>query len=88
MPQTERYRFSSALLPMGGGAFNHRQPFEAVCRKCDQKIYFDIDSDGTPGFNGDWGDGEGDYGCVEDTKGNGHRPMNVRYNRNLYPEPK
>lgn len=82
-----QHRFNSHTF---GG--NIRQPFEAICRKCGEKIYFDIDPSGTPGFNGDWGDGHGNYGCVVDNgddseDGNGHTPSRIRYNRKLYPRP-
>jgi hypothetical protein len=67
-----------------------RQPFCAECAKCGMTIYFDIDPAGTPGFNGDWGDGDGDYGCEidngEDSEdGNGHVPARIEYDRTLYP---
>lgn len=83
-----KYRFTSNK---NGGMI--RQPFQAVCAKCHSIIYFDIDESGTKGFNGDWGDGRGDYGCEidngEDSEdGNGHIPMNIQYNRDLYPRPK
>lgn len=71
---------------------NIRQPFVARCKKCRATIYFDIDPAGTPGFNGDWGDGHGDYGCSVDNgenseDGNGHVPTAIKYNRTLYPRP-
>jgi len=83
-----RNKFGSAVMPGG----NIRQPFVAQCRKCFKTIYFDIDPGGTPGFNGDWGDGYGDYGCEVDNgenspDGNGHVPGAIRYVRRLYPYP-
>ncbi len=70
-----------------------RQPFRATCVKCRRTIYFDIDDGGTPGFNGDWGDGRGDYGCAIDNgdnseDGNGHVPGKIVYDRKMYPKPK
>lgn len=79
------HRFPSALIHG-----NVRQPFAAQCAKCSRAIYFDIDPGGIPGFNGDWGDGDGDYGCEVDSgddseDGNGHVPTQIRYDRHLYP---
>lgn len=69
-----------------------RQPFRATCRKCGETIYFDIDPSGTPGFNGDWGNGDGDWGCSVDNgddseDGNGHVPTNIVYDLHLFPRP-
>ncbi len=67
---------------------NIRQPFRAVCAKCQETIYFDIDPSGTPGLNGEWGNNFGDYGCAVDNgedseDGNGHVAENIVYDRSL-----
>ena len=64
-----------------------RQPFRAVCAKCKLDVYFDIDPDGTPGFNGDWATEDGDYGCEMVGHDDGHVPLNIVYDRTMYPRP-
>lgn len=54
----------------------------AICEYCGQRIEEDEDPDGTPGSNTDWGDNEGDYGCVDNPENDedgtgGHSPVNI-----------
>jgi hypothetical protein len=58
-------------------------PLFATCKVCKASLQFDIDPDGTPGRNGDWG-ADGDYGCItgDDEGCDGHTPVNIRWEPN------
>jgi hypothetical protein len=55
-------------------------PLFATCDVCGESLQFDIDPNGTPGQNGDWG-ADGDYGCEtgDDEGSDGHTPVDIEW---------